>query len=178
MSSVRIRRGVPDDAAALAAFAAVAFSDAFGADNQPHDLQAHLDASYGLPQQARELADPAVTTLLAHQGERLIAYAQVRRKAPPPCVSQPGAIELQRFYVDRAVHGTGVASALMAAVQQVASDAGAEHIWLGVWERNARAIAFYKKAGFQDVGSTFFDVGTDRQIDRVFVAVVPSTASR
>jgi ribosomal protein S18 acetylase RimI-like enzyme len=179
MSSTRIRRGGPDDAAALAAFAAATFAETFGADNQPHDLQAHLEAAYGVAQQGRELADPAVTTLLAHQGERLVAYAQVRRnEAPPACVDQPATIELQRFYVDRAVHGTGVATALMSAVQQVAGNAGARHIWLGVWERNARAIAFYTKVGFRDVGSTFFNVGTDRQTDRVLMAVVPTAPTR
>ena len=48
----------------------------------------------------------------------------------------------------------------------------------GVWERNARAIAFNTKVGFRDVGSTFFNVGTDRQTDRVLMAVVPSLATR
>ena len=179
LSSFRIRRGGPDDAVSLAAFAAATFADAFGADNQAHDLQAHLDASYGPKQQARELADPTVTTLLAHAGDKLIAYAQVRRNdALPACVRSPDAIELQRFYVDRAAHGTGVATALMSAVHEVAREAGAPRIWLGVWERNARALAFYRKVGFLDVGSKFFDVGADRQTDRVLVAVVRAASTR
>ena len=43
-------------------------------------------------------------------------------------------------------------------------------MWLGVWERNPRAIAFYLKAGFVQVGSHVFMVGSDRQTDWVLVS--------
>ena len=178
INSIRVLRGVPADAGALAELAARTFADAFAADNRAADLQAHLDAAYNVDQLARELADPAVTTLLAYRDERLIAYAQIRRKTLPACVTATQPIELQRFYVDREAHGTGVAMKLMTEVQRVARRAGAEHLWLGVWERNARALAFYRKAGFHDVGSHFFDVGSDRQTDRVLVAVLPEQAMR
>lgn len=174
MKPTRIRRGNISDAPALAAFAARTFFEAFGADSRPEDVEAHLASSYGIPQQTRELTDPDVVTLLAHQDDVLVAYAQVRRKVPPPCVDQPEAIELQRFYVDRPAHGSGVAALLMSAVHDVARERGAQHLWLSTWERNPRGIAFYKKVGFQDVGSTDFYVGSDRQTDRVLVAVVRS----
>ena len=172
MEPTRIRRGVVSDAPALAAFAARTFAEAFGADNRPEDMQAHLAKSYGVPQQTRELASPDVITLLAHQGETLVGYAQVRRQAPPPCVTHERPVELQRFYVDRPAHGTGVAQALMSAAHEAARELGGEHMWLSVWERNPRGIAFYKKVGFVDVGSTDFYVGPDRQTDRILVAEV------
>ena len=174
MEPVRIRRGAVSDAPALAAFAARTFTEAFGADNRPEDLQAHLAKSYGVAQQTRELADPDVITLLAHQGEMLIAYAQVRRQSPPPCVDQELPIELHRFYVDRPAHGTGVAQVLMSAVHEAARELGGRHVWLSVWERNPRGIAFYRKVGFVDVGSTDFYVGPDRQTDRVLVISLAS----
>jgi len=174
MEPTRIRRGVVSDAPALAAFAARTFAEAFGADNRPADMQAHLASSYGVPQQTRELANPDVVTLLAYQGETLVAYAQVRRQVPPPCVTHGRTIELHRFYVDRPAHGTGVAKMLMSAVHEAARELGGEHIWLSVWERNPRAIAFYSKVGFVDVGSKDFYVGPDRQTDRVLVAAADS----
>ena len=61
----------------------------------------------------------------------------------------------------------------MAAVYEAARTAGARQLWLGVWERNARAIRFYAKWGFTDVGRHDFVLGTDRQTDRVMVAPVP-----
>lgn len=169
---MRIRRGTAADAVALAAFAARTFAETFGEFNTPENLHAHLAASYGIPQQTRELVDPATVTLLAEDTTALVAYAQVRRALPPPCVTVPGPIQLLRFYVDRPAHGRGVAHRLMESVRETARGFGAQHLWLAVWERNPRAIAFYGKCGFADVGDTEFYVGPDRQIDRVLVAPV------
>lgn len=165
-----IRRGELDDAAELAAFAARTFEEAFGANNRPDDIQAHNSAAYGPGRQAEELTDPSVITILAHSGKTLIAYAQVRRSRPPACVTHEAPIELHRLYVDRPAHGSGLASRLMQTVRNAATELQARHIWLGVWEQNPRAIAFYNKEGFVDVGSTYFTVGGDRQTDRVLVA--------
>ena len=169
---MRIRRGTAADAAALATFAARTFAETFGEFNTPENLRAHLVASYGIPQQTRELVDAATVTLLAEDASTLLAYAQVRRAPPPPCVVVPDPVQLQRFYVDRPAHGRGVALRLMEAVRETARGFGARHLWLAVWERNARAIAFYGKCGFADVGDTEFYVGPDRQVDRVLVAPV------
>jgi diamine N-acetyltransferase len=169
MQDLFIRRGVPNDAAALAELAARTFADAFASDNRPEDLQAHLASAYGVSQQSAELADPNTVTLLAQRGDALIGYAQVRRRAAPTCVTQEQPVELQRFYLDRSAHGTGVAKELMSAVHDAARELGGRHLWLGVWERNARAIAFYSKMGFSKVGSHNFYVGSDRQTDDVMV---------
>jgi len=170
--SVQIRKGVVSDATELAAFAARTFADTFGADNRPEHLKAHLESSYGTVHQTEELENPDTVTLLAYAETALVAYAQLRRETPPPFVVADRAIQLHRFYVDRAVHGRGIAQALMGAVHAHVRELGGTHIWLTVWERNPRAIAFYRKAGFVDVGSTDFYVGADRQTDRVFVVEV------
>jgi diamine N-acetyltransferase len=173
---IQIRKGLECDAPALAAFAARTFEETFGADNRPADMQDHLSRAFGIARQTRELLDPNMVTLLTHQGEVLIAFAQVQCKEPPPCVIAARPIELHRFYVDRPAHGRGIAHQLMNAVHNVARSLGGEHLWLGVWERNPRAIAFYKKSGFADCGSTVFYVGEDPQIDRVMVArIMPNS---
>ena len=137
-NGVRIRRGTAGDAAALAAFAARTFAETFGEFNTPENLRAHLMASYGIPQQTRELVDSDAVTLLAEYASTLVAYAQVRRAPPPPCVTVPGPIQLQRFYVDRAATDAA-AQRLMDAVRETARGFGAQHLWPAVWERNLRA---------------------------------------
>jgi ribosomal protein S18 acetylase RimI-like enzyme len=174
IADVTIYRGSVVDAAELAVFAARTFKEAFSANTQPDDMQAHLAASYGPVQQAAELADPLVTTILARSVGELVAYAQVRQNPPPPCVTHAAPIELHRFYVDRRAHGAGMAPRLMDEVHRAARESQGGHIWLSVWDQNPRGIAFYKKTMFVDVGSTFYMVGPDKQIDRVLVsAVVP-----
>jgi ribosomal protein S18 acetylase RimI-like enzyme len=167
-----VRRGIPGDANALAEFAARTFADTFADDNDPADMAAYLASAYGVRQQSAELEDPEVVTLLAVRDDVLVGYAQVRRQSPPACVTVERPVELRRFYVDRSEHGRGVARTLMEAAHAAARVLGGRHVWLGVWERNARAIAFYRKSGFVRVGSHDFFVGADRQTDDVFVAPV------
>jgi ribosomal protein S18 acetylase RimI-like enzyme len=163
-----IRRGEASDAPALAALAARTFHETFAADNNPDDLALYMGQAYGSEQQRAELDDSRIDTLLVESDDALIAYAMLRDEPPPDCVAGPRPIELWRFYVDRAWHGRGIAQRLMAAVEDEARAHRAQTIWLGVWERNLRAQAFYRKCGFVDVGSHVFVVGSDPQIDRIF----------
>jgi GNAT superfamily N-acetyltransferase len=176
-SRLQIRRGTRSDAAALAQFALRTFVETFGAANEPEHLQAHLKSAFGIEQQTRELEDALTITLLAHLDDTLVSFAQVRSHARPACVVHDDAIELHRFYVDRPAHGLGIAQRMMAAVHDAARTLGARHVWLGVWERNPRAIAFYTKCGFVDVGAHTFVVGGDPQTDRVMLARISDESS-
>lgn len=176
-----IRRATLADAAALAELAERTFRDTFGADNTPEDLALHLATAYGRAQQARELEDPAMLTLVAEldaaNGTPLVAFAQLRQGPAPACVTGPAPIELQRFYLVTAWHGRGLAQQLMDAVFDAARAARAQTIWLGVWERNPRAIAFYRKAGYEDVGEQTFVVGNDPQRDRILTRPIPRVSA-
>jgi GNAT superfamily N-acetyltransferase len=164
-----IRHGLATDAAALAELAARTFQETFATDTPPEDMALHLAQAYGIPQQQQELADPDITTLLVEVDGQLAGYAQVRSGVTPACVTGERPAELWRFYIARPWHGRGLAQALMQRVEFEAHRRGARTLWLGVWERNARAMAFYEKCGFDDAGSHVFLVGTDAQIDRILV---------
>jgi ribosomal protein S18 acetylase RimI-like enzyme len=164
-ASIGIRTATLDDAGRLSALGRRAFVDAFGADNRPEDMAAYLGATYTIERQQAELADPDWTTLLAETGPEPMAYAQLRSGATPPCVAGPAPLELVRFYVDRRWHGSGVAHTLMAHVVAVARERGARTLWLAVWQQNPRAIAFYRKHGFREMGEQPFRLGADLQTD-------------
>lgn len=170
-SPIAIRLATVADAESLAGLGRQTFSDTFAPDNSPEDLALHLERAFTPSQQARELADPAVRTLLLHVGPTMAAYAQLRIGPAPECVASALPIELWRFYVAKDWHGQGIAQALMQRVVAEARELRADAIWLGVWERNPRAIAFYGKAGFVDVGSHVFLLGNDAQTDRIMVRV-------
>ena len=178
MPPFSIRAGRASDAAALAEFAARTFRDAFAAGNRPEDLALHLSRSYCTHQQQRELEDPDISTLLAESADGLVGYAQLRRGPAPGCVIGESPVELMRFYVAREWQGRGLARRLMQAVDEEAARIGARTLWLGVWEVNERAKAFYRKCGFADVGSHIFVVGTDPQTDRLMARVVPPESSQ
>ena len=170
-----IRPATLEDATRLSRFAAAAFRDAFEHDNTPEDMARYVAEAFTLERQAAEIADPDGVVLLAEsevmsddaETTELVGYAHLISGSAPPSVSGRSPIELSRFYVSRALHGKGIAQALMDATLDAARGRAADVVWLGVWERNSRAVAFYRKYGFEQVGEQHFMLGTDRQNDWV-----------
>ncbi len=162
-----VRTAYPDDARALAGLAERTFRDAFGAKNTREDMDAHCAASYGEPIQAREIAAPGIEVVVADLAGELVGYGQLRWERASPCVAAARPAEISRLYVDARWHGRGVAPALMAALVERARARRVDRLWLGVWEHNPRAIAFYRKAGFAVVGEKTFTLGRDVQRDLV-----------
>ena len=162
---VTIRRADTEDAGLLTELGARTFSETFAADNSPEDMAAYLAASFNLARQADELADPASTFLIAEVGGRAAGYAKLRAGEAAEGVEGAEPVELVRLYVSREWLGRGLGEALMRACIDEARRAGHETIWLGVWERNGRAQAFYRKWDFRAVGEHLFHLGSDPQRD-------------
>jgi ribosomal protein S18 acetylase RimI-like enzyme len=166
-----IRKGQITDASNLAKLAERTFRDAFEESNTPQDLALHCNAHYGEAIQQRELSDPAVEVLVCEHDGALVAYAQLRTRKPPACVNAERPLEIQRFYVSKEWHGKRLAHDLMTAAIERAGQQGVDQVWLGVWEHNPRAIAFYRKWGFSEVGDHVFPLGTDPQRDIVMTRI-------
>ncbi len=162
---VDIRYATAGDAVLLAEIGAKAFSDSFAADNTPENMAAYLAAAFGPHKQAAELADPATLFLIAEVDGEVAGYAQLRAHQVPEEVRGPRPIELVRIYALKEWIGKGVGSALMEAALREAARRGFETVWLGVWERNSRARAFYRRWGFVEVGTHVFQLGDDPQTD-------------
>lgn len=162
-----IRKAVAADAVALARFAEDTFRDAFAAGNDPDDMAVYCASAFAPEIQGAQIVDPAIATLIVTDSSgAFVAYAQLREGAPE-VASGPAPIELWRFYVRAAHHGRGIAQRLMTAVIDAARARGAETLWLGVWEHNIRAQKFYRKYDFADIGAHTFELGRDRQTDRL-----------
>ena len=174
---VMIRQANSSDAASLAAIAERTFREAFAADNSEEDINLHCAQKFGAEIQSAEISDPQVTTLLAEVAGELVGFAQLRLAHAAASVKGDRPAELHRIYVSSEWHGRGVANELMRAVYAAAAQAGSDCIWLGVWERNLKALAFYRKCGFRIVGDHPFVLGRDRQRDLVLAAEVDSLSS-
>jgi ribosomal protein S18 acetylase RimI-like enzyme len=164
-----IRQAVPSDARTLAVLAERTFRDTFEAMNTSEDMAMHCTLSFGEDQQSAEISHPAMHTLVCEVDGQLIAYAQLRWNHVPAWIvgKQPG--EIQRLYVASAWHGKGIAQELMAACLRELAERSCDVVWLGVWERNWRAQAFYRKFGFTEAGDHVFMLGTDAQRDIILV---------
>jgi diamine N-acetyltransferase len=163
--NVTIRGGTVQDAVLLSELGARTFSETFAADNTPEDLAAYIATSFSVAQQTAELEDSASTFLIAEVDGRTAGYAKLHDGKPEQGIEGAKPIELVRLYVLREWLGRGIGAQLMRACVDEARQAGYETIWLGVWERNARAQSFYRKWNFQTIGEHVFQLGSDLQRD-------------
>lgn len=176
--STRLRRAGVSDAELLAALGRRTFEEAFAAENRPEDMAAHLATAFVPARIADDLADPALTYLVADRlvpglAPEPIGYALLAPEPPPACVKGPRPLRLVKLYVVAAAVGGGVGAALLAECIERARRAGHGSLWLGVWEHNARARAFYARWGFEEVGTEPFQLGSDLQTDLLLERPVP-----
>jgi ribosomal protein S18 acetylase RimI-like enzyme len=172
-----IRPAKSTDAASLAAIAERTFRETFAVDNSEENIDLHCARKFSVQIQGDEISDPQLITLLAEVAGELVGFAQLRLAHAAACIKGDRPAELHRLYVSSEWHGRGVANELMRAVCAAAAQAGNDCIWLGVWEKNLKAIAFYRKCGFAVVGDHPFVLGRDRQRDLVLAAQVDSLSS-
>jgi len=169
-----IRAATPADAEPLAELAERTFRDAFAAHNSAEDIEAYVRVAFSVDRLKAELAEDANTFLLAFTDDAThpVGYAKLRDGVVDPSVTGPNPVELHRLYVDQKAIGSGVGAALMRACLETARSAGRRTLWLGVWQHNERALAFYRKWGFETVGDHVFHLGSDDQSDFIMVRPV------
>jgi ribosomal protein S18 acetylase RimI-like enzyme len=160
-----LRQAGTGDAAELLEFAARTYSETFSPVNTPENMKAYMESAFTMAQLEEEMLDAHALFLLVEIDGFLCAYAKLLADKPPDCIPDENAIEIVRFYVDRPWHGSGLASTLMEACLAEAKKRGFKTIYLGVWERNFRAQAFYGKWNFVRVGEHVFPMADDPQID-------------
>jgi ribosomal protein S18 acetylase RimI-like enzyme len=164
-TTLKIRRAQLDDVSLLAELGVQTFSETFSEDNTPENMAAFLASSFNVETLTAELLDSFSVFLVAEIDGKPAGYAKIRSGEPPSKTEGDKAIELVRLYVLHKWLGQGVGQALMQRCLDEARELGFQTIWLGVWERNKRAQAFYRKWNFVEVGEHTFQLGSDPQRD-------------
>jgi ribosomal protein S18 acetylase RimI-like enzyme len=171
---ITIRPARLEDNERLSILGRETFWDSFAGDNQPQDMVAYLESAFSPSIQAAELAEPLSRFLIAEAGGSAVGYARLMETPAPAFISAQRPIQLARLYVSKGWLGRGVGAALMTACIADARRRQCDGIWLGVWEKNARAIRFYRQWGFSEMGIQPFLLGNDPQTDKVMWLMLKS----
>ncbi|PSR55655.1 GNAT family N-acetyltransferase [Adhaeribacter arboris] len=164
-----LRRATADDINLLATIGQQSFIEAFGDANTPENMAAFLIKGFAPEIIANELANSSTEFYLAEIADEAAGYVKMEFPAPDSRVPFQNALKISRLYLLRQFLGLGLGDQLMHFSLEKAKLLGCEAVWLTVWEHNPRAISFYQKWGFYQVGTEDFILGDDVQLDYLLV---------
>ena len=167
MSKIKIRKVVIEDAEMLADLSYKTFWDAFNGHpkNAPEDMADYMQKAFNAGQIGKELAEENSIFLIAEIENEPAGYIKLKINNIEEPVEAEKPIELCRLYSKQEFLGKGVGAKLMEESFRIAEENDCDVMWLGVWEYNPRAQAFYRKYGFYEVGKHVFLLGSDAQTD-------------
>lgn len=165
--TANLRVATPDDAERVCVLGARLFEQTFGPDNTASDMADYLAHAFVPAKWRIEIEDPNRLIWIAEEDGVDFGYVSLVRDTRVEGVTGARTTEVERIYVDRSLHGGGLGRRLMQTCVEQAVAWNSDELWLAVWQRNARAIAFYEKNGFRIVGQTTFQLGSDLQHDFV-----------
>lgn len=165
MPEFTIRYANPEDAGLIADLSRKTFHETFGYVNTKENMDKFMTEQFSREKLVKEVTEPGNTFLLAFDDDVPVGYVRLREGKKFPEFEGKDSIEIARIYSINTYLGTGVGQQMMRQCIFIAKELKKEIIWLGVWEKNPRAIAFYTKWGFEKFSEHDFLLGDDQQRD-------------
>lgn len=141
------------------------FIEAFAWGNTDANLQHYLKHNLSITKFTEELKNQESEFYFSKTNNRISGYSKINFATAQNELPTSNSMEIERIYVLKEYYGTGIAQILFDKAIERATKNNAEFVWLGVWEKNLRAIQFYKKNGFIEFDRHIFQLGDDAQID-------------
>ena len=172
-----IRRCGAGDEAALALVGQATFLQTFAGVLAGDAIVAHCADAHGRARYRAWLADPACALWLveAEPGRAPVGYMVVSPADLPLPDATPGDLEIKRIYLLDHWRGGGLGGHLVSLAKAHAAARGARRLLLGVYAHNAAAIGFYRRAGFNALGTRRFNVGGQDYEDTIMGVAVASS---
>jgi diamine N-acetyltransferase len=165
MMGEAIRRCRCDELDALRALAYRTYDETFRHMNAPANMDAYLGTAFAREKLEGELHDPRWAFYFLERDGKIAGYMKVNEGDAQTGFRDPDGLEVERIYVTREHQGRGLGKSLVEEAEHIAREKRKRFLWLGVWERNVDAIAFYRRMGFREVGVHDFSMGDEKQTD-------------
>ncbi len=166
MNNINIRFATEKDASLIADINRRTFYNAFAPANTKEDMDKFMNEVFTREKLMAELDLPNNIFLLAYTGKEVAGYVRMCDKnIPETPLETDNVIEIARIYAVSTETGKGIGTALLNRCIEIAKEKNREYIWLGVWEKNGKAIRFYERFGFKRFGEHEFVLGNDVQTD-------------
>ena len=143
------------------------FNETFKEQNSPENMKAYLDRAFNLKQLKKELSDNNSEFYFVYYNDEVAGYLKVNINEAQSEEMREDSLEIERVYIKRKFQKYGLGKYILNKAIEISLERNRKKIWLGVWDKNDNAIAFYKKMGFVQTGAHSFYMGDEEQIDYI-----------
>ncbi|MGL6267760.1 MAG: GNAT family N-acetyltransferase [Chitinophagaceae bacterium] len=137
------------------------FIETYAEPGNLENLNLYIDSHLTVEQIGLEFAEPKFRFYIAWIEGKPVGFTKIRKDRHPKGISMQKSMEIQRIYVLQEFQGFSVGKELMKMVKELAREEGDQVIWLQVWQKNDKAIQFYRKAGFVVYETASFEFGNE-----------------
>lgn len=165
MTAIKIKKVTLADLVQLQEIGRQTFAETFSSTNTEENMKAYLEEGFSNAKLSAELDNPNSEFYFATLNNTVIGYLKINFGLAQTELKDNKALEIERIYVLQEFHGKKVGQLLYDQAIHLAKEKKADYVWLGVWEKNLRAIQFYTKNGFVEFDQHIFVLGDDEQTD-------------
>ena len=145
MENVKIKKIDINDVDKLQEIGKQTFTETFSSTNSEANMKEYLENKFSIKVLKTELTDKNSEFYFAQLENKIIGYLKINIGYSQTEIKNENALEIERIYVLREFHGKKVGQILYEKAIRRAKQKKVDYVWLGVWEKNLRAIHFYKK---------------------------------
>jgi len=163
------RNATRDDALCISVLAAHVFVHTYATFGIREAIAREVTEELSTSAMAALLANPDVRFIVAEVANHLVGFVQLKLHAENTAVASHNAVEVVRLYVLERFASSGVGTGLLAKAEALAAAHGGQHTWLTTWVGNTRALAFYLRRGYTELGPTTYIFQGEHIENRLFV---------
>lgn len=163
--TIHVKKCTLDEIGLLQKISIETFNETFADQNTAENMKAYLDKAFRVEKLEQELLNAHSQFYFIYLNEKLAGYLKVNTNAAQTEAMGNDSLEIERIYIRKQYHKQGLGKHLLNKAIDIALEQHNNKIWLGVWEKNKNAIAFYTLMGFKQTGSHTFHMGDEDQMD-------------
>ncbi|MCR2822318.1 GNAT family N-acetyltransferase [Lederbergia panacisoli] len=141
------------------------FNETFKDQNSSENMKVYLERAFNFEQLEKELSKSGSQFFFVYFNNEVAGYLKVNTNEAQSEIMGDKSLEIERIYIRNTFQKLGLGKVLLNKALEIALESNKKKIWLGVWEKNENAIAFYKKLGFVQTGAHSFYMGDEEQVD-------------
>lgn len=165
--TIKLKKCTREDLEILQGISIETFNDTFKDQNTPENMKAYLEKAFDTKQLEKELSNRLSQFFFVYFNEEVAGYLKVNTNEAQSEEMGDESLEIERIYIKNEFQKHGLGKYLLNKAIEIAMELNKKKIWLGVWEENENALAFYKKMGFVHTDAHSFYMGDDEQIDHI-----------